>query len=57
VVSLNGIVVSDSLRVAGDEMSDCIQRHLREVHNLSIGDRTAEQIKIQLGSAYETVEE
>ena len=57
VVSLNGIVVSDSLRVAGDEMSDSIQRHLRENHNLAIGERTAEQIKIQLGSAFKTLDE
>jgi rod shape-determining protein MreB len=51
VLSLNGIVVSKSLRVAGDELNENIQEHLKRVHNLSVGERTAEQIKIKMGSA------
>jgi rod shape-determining protein MreB len=54
VLSLNGIVVSDSLRVAGDQMNENIQRYMTASHNLSIGERTAEAIKIRLGSAYKT---
>jgi len=52
VLSLNGIVVSDSLRIAGDEMNDNIQQYMRVHYNLSIGERTAEKIKVTLGSAY-----
>jgi rod shape-determining protein MreB and related proteins len=52
VLSLNGIVVSDSLRIAGDEMNENIQNYMRREHNLSVGERTAEQVKIRLGSAY-----
>ncbi|MGY6528881.1 MAG: rod shape-determining protein [Cyanobacterium sp.] len=52
VLSYQGIVYSDSVRVAGDEISDSITRHLKKVYNLIIGERTAEQIKIELGSAY-----
>lgn len=57
VLSLNGIVVSRSLRIAGDEMNENIQEHLKKVHNLSIGERTAETIKIRLGSACKTDDE
>ncbi len=57
VLSLNGIVVSKSLRVAGDELNENIQEHLKKVHNLSIGERTAEEIKIRMGSAAKTDEE
>lgn len=57
VLSLNGIVVSKSLRIAGDEMNENIQDHLRRQHNLSIGERTAEEIKIRLGSAFDQEEE
>jgi rod shape-determining protein MreB and related proteins len=52
VLSMNGMVVSKSLRVAGDEMNENIQRHLKMHHNLAIGERTAEAIKIRLGSAF-----
>ncbi len=51
VLSLNGIVVSKSLRIAGDEMNTNIQQYLKSKHSLSIGERTAEEIKIRLGSA------
>ncbi|MGE0201839.1 MAG: rod shape-determining protein [Candidatus Melainabacteria bacterium] len=52
VLSLNGIVVSKSLKIAGDELNENIQDHMKRVHNLSIGERTAEEIKIKMGSAY-----
>ena len=54
VLSLNGLVVSQSIRVAGDEMNENIQAHLKQAHNLSIGERTAEDIKFKLGSAAKT---
>ncbi len=52
VLSLGGIVVSRSVRVAGDEMDDEIIRYAREKYNLLIGERMAEQAKIEIGSAY-----
>ncbi|MEM0952031.1 MAG: rod shape-determining protein [Cyanobacteria bacterium P01_H01_bin.74] len=57
VVSLKGIVVSKSLRTAGDELNENIQDHLKKAHNLSIGERTAEEIKIRMGSAFQGQEE
>ena len=52
VISLSGIVYSRSVRVAGNEMDDAIMQYLKRKYNLLIGERTAEQIKIQLGSAH-----
>ncbi len=52
VLSLQGTVLSESVRVAGDELNDSIMMYMKKVHNLVIGERTAEDIKIQLGSAY-----
>ncbi|MEE8178152.1 MAG: rod shape-determining protein [Acidobacteriota bacterium] len=52
VISYSGIVYSRSVRVAGNEMDDAIMHYLKRKHNLLIGERTAEQIKIELGSAY-----
>lgn len=57
VISLGGIVVSKSLRVAGDRMNEDIIRYVRTNHNLLLGERTAEDIKIGIGSAYELEEE
>ncbi len=57
VISLGGIVVSKSIRVAGDEMDEAIINHCRDNYRLLIGERTAEEIKIKLGSAFETGEE
>lgn len=57
VISLEGIVISRSLRVGGAKMDDVIVRHLRTAHNLMIGERTAEEIKIKIGSAYPLKEE
>ncbi len=51
VISLSGIVESESIRIAGDEMTDAIVAHFRRKHNLMIGDRTAESIKCSVGSA------
>ena len=52
VISLGGIVISKSIRIAGDEMNDNIIQFAREHFNLLIGERTAEDIKIRIGSAY-----
>lgn len=52
VISLAGIVASRSIRVAGDEIDDAIIAYVRRVYNLTIGERTAEQIKIEIGSAF-----
>lgn len=57
VISLDGVVVSKSIRIAGDEMDQAIIEHLRKAYNLMIGERTAEEIKIRLGSAYPLDEE
>ena len=57
VISLGGIVVARSIRVAGDEMDDAIINHCRENYRLLIGERTAEEVKIQLGSAFDIKEE
>lgn len=57
VLALGGIVVSKSIRVAGDEMDEAIVAHCRKNYNLLIGERTAEQIKIDIGSAYPLGEE
>lgn len=54
VLSLQGIVLSDSVRIAGDEVSEAIKRYLKRSYNLIIGERTSEQVKIQIGSAYPT---
>ena len=52
VISLGGIVYSQSVRIAGDEMDEAIIQYLKRKHNLQVGERTAENIKIALGSAY-----
>jgi rod shape-determining protein MreB len=52
VISLAGIVYSHSVRVAGNAMDETIIEHVKRKHNLLIGERTAEAIKIQIGSAY-----
>ncbi|NES83325.1 MAG: rod shape-determining protein, partial [Moorea sp. SIO2B7] len=54
VLSLQGTVLSESVRVAGDELSEAITQYMKKVHNLVIGERTAEDIKIRIGSAYPT---
>ena len=52
VISLAGVVYGKSVRVAGNELDDAIIQHARKAHNLLIGERTAEQIKIEIGSAF-----
>jgi len=52
LISLAGVVFSRSVRVGGDEMDECIVQYLKRVYNLLIGERSAEAIKIQIGSAY-----
>lgn len=52
VISLGGTVVSTSIKIAGDDFDDAIVRYMRKKHNLLIGARTAEDIKIRIGSAY-----
>ena len=52
VISLDGIVVSNSLRIGGNKIDEVITRHIKNTYNLMIGDRTAEEIKIKIGSAY-----
>ncbi len=54
VLSLHGGVISESVRVAGDELTNAIMQYMKKEHNLIIGERTAEDIKIRLGSAYPT---
>lgn len=57
VISMGGIVVSQSIRTAGDEFDQTILQHVRDAYNLSIGERTAEDIKIKVGSAAPLAEE
>jgi rod shape-determining protein MreB len=52
IISLSGIVFSRSVRVAGDEFDEAIMNYLRRAYNLMIGERTAEEIKIKIGSVY-----
>jgi rod shape-determining protein MreB len=52
VISLGGIVTSRSIRIASDEMDDAIINHVKRTYSLMIGERTAEQIKMQIGTAY-----
>jgi rod shape-determining protein MreB len=56
VISLSGIVVSTSIKVAGDDFDDAIVRFMRKRHNLLIGERTAEEIKIKIGTCYKRPE-
>ena len=57
VISLGGIVLSRSIRIAGDEMDQEIVQYARQKHNLLIGERMAEEVKIAAGSAYPLPEE
>lgn len=57
VISLDGIVVSTSIKVAGDDFDEAIIRYVRKKHNLLIGERTAEDIKINIGTAIERLDQ
>jgi rod shape-determining protein MreB len=52
VLSLYGTVLSESVRIAGDELNEAIMQYIRKIYNLVIGERTAEEIKLRIGSAY-----
>lgn len=57
VIALSGIVTDESIRIAGDEMTESIVQYFKRNHNILIGDRTAEMIKIKVGSAVKLEEE
>lgn len=57
VISLGGIVASESIRIAGDELDEAIIAYVKKEYSLALGERTAEEIKIALGSAYPLEEE
>ncbi|MBN2222195.1 MAG: rod shape-determining protein [Vallitaleaceae bacterium] len=56
VISLGGTVVSTSIKIAGDNFDEAIVRYMRKKHNLLIGERTAEEIKVKIGTAYKRPE-
>ena len=53
IISLSGIVYSRSLKMAGNQMDEAITEHLKRKHSLLIGERTAEKIKLEIGTAYQ----
>lgn len=57
VISLGGIVCSDYIRIGGDEFDEAVIAHVKKEYNVMIGERTAEEIKIEIGSAYPLAEE
>jgi rod shape-determining protein MreB len=57
VISLGGIVASESVRIAGDELDEAIIAYVKREYSLALGERTAEEVKIALGSAYPLEEE
>src|SRR5438094_640783 len=57
LISLSGIVFSRSVRVAGDELDEAIVQYMKRAYNLMVGERTAEEIKIKIGSAYPSEKE
>ncbi len=52
MLSLGGTVLSESVRIAGDEINESIVSYLKKAHNMVVGERTAEEIKIKIGSAF-----
>jgi len=56
IISMTGIVFSRSVRIGGDKMDEAIQSHMKRKYNLLIGEQTAEQVKITIGTAYPTEE-
>ena len=52
VISLGGTVISSSVKIAGDKFDDSIIRYMRKKHNIMIGERTAEELKIQIGTVF-----
>ena len=57
VISLGGIVVSESIKIAGDKFDDAIVKYIRKQHNMLVGERTAEDIKCTIGTVYPRVSE
>jgi rod shape-determining protein MreB len=57
IISLGGIVVSQSIRIGGDEFDEAIIAHIKKEYNVLIGERTSEEIKFEIGSAYPLAEE
>lgn len=57
VISLGGMVVSRSIKVAGDDFDDSIIRYIKKKHNIIIGERSAEKLKLKIGTAYKVEEE
>ena len=57
VISLGGIVVAQSIRIGGDEFDEAIIAHIKKEYNVLIGERTAEEIKFEIGSAFPLTEE
>lgn len=57
VISLGGVVTSQSIRVGGDELDEAIMQHIKKEHGLALGERTCEEVKIALGSAWPLEEE
>lgn len=57
VISLGGIVVSTSIKTAGDKFDEAIVRYMRKKHNIMVGERTAEELKINIGTVYPRVQE
>ena len=57
VISLGGVVTSESIRIGGDEIDEAIINYIKKHYNLMIGERTAEEVKIRIGSAYHNPEE
>jgi rod shape-determining protein MreB len=57
VISLGGIVTGQSVRVAGDELDEAVLQYVKKEFSLAIGNRTAEEVKIHMGSAWPLVEE
>lgn len=57
VISLGGIVISRSIKTAGDDCDEAITRYIRRKHNMMIGERTAEELKVNIGTAYPREEE
>ncbi|MFH2010226.1 MAG: rod shape-determining protein [bacterium] len=56
IISMNGIVFSKSVRIGGDKMDEAIQSHMKRKYNLLIGEQSAEQVKLKIGTAYPTDE-
>ncbi len=57
VISLGGIVVSESIRIGGNKLDEAIMRHVKNTYNLLIGETTAEEVKIRIGSAHKLQQE